>query len=164
MPTYFAEIPGYELAKAEIEAPSTKKARTTFLRYLHSRGYIEHDAKSDFREDILVRQMTPGQFPVTVKLQYGGGVEEVGKPISLGPMPVPEPEEEIPEEVRYPEPERVPVAPFTTEPSPELNGDEEWGEPDEGWPRMGEMREWTRPLPVSTGSPIMDLSKRTRGM
>jgi hypothetical protein len=159
MPTYYAEIPGYEEAKAEIEAPSTKKARTTFLRYLHSRGYIEHGTKSEFRDDILVRRMIPGQFPVTVRLRYGGGpeVEELGEARTLGPMPSPEIEEEEVEEVRYPEPERIPITPV-------IEGEEIEIEEEEEWPRMGKMREMTRPRPIDSGSPIMDLSRRTRGM
>jgi hypothetical protein len=145
--SYYGYIPGFEDVKAEIEAPSTKKAKTVLLRYLASRGLISHAQKEQIRDKILVKRMYPGQFPTTVKLTYSGEVEE-GRLVSPGStsqeMSTDYPP--VSEESRETETEPLPApgnqARFQPRPQPQRNifGDSKVAELSKRWGDLSHMR------------------------
>jgi len=69
MPTYLTFIPGFSI-NAEVEAPDTKHARTTFLDYLQRNNYIGWDQRQIYRKKIKTGRVEPGEVSTTIQLVY----------------------------------------------------------------------------------------------
>ncbi len=103
MATYYITSPVE--VKAEVTAPSTRSARTTYLDYLTRNGLLPWGGRGDFRKSILIDRIESGQFPVDVDLDYrlesssSGPDEEfeLGGDPERG-LPQRSPEMEVPEE------------------------------------------------------------------
>ena len=77
MPSYYVHIPNSEAPTAEVEASSTKHARTAYLDFLSRGGQIDWRDRQTTRKLIKVNRMDPGGIQTQVKLEYG--VKEVPK-------------------------------------------------------------------------------------
>ncbi len=78
MAFYFLELPGTGV-KAEVEAPSTRSAQTSYLDYLTRNQIVPWKGRNSLRPSIIVDRIESGQMPVDVNLNYNleqGGVEE----------------------------------------------------------------------------------------
>lgn len=75
MTTYYVHIPNSEAPTAEIEASSTKHARTAYLDHLSRNNIITWQQRQQTRRLIKVNRMQPGEIQTQVKLEYG--VKEV---------------------------------------------------------------------------------------
>jgi len=95
--TYYTHIPNSEAPTAEIEASSTKHARTAYLDYLSRNHIITWQQRQQTRRLVKVNRMQPGEIQTQVKLEYG--VKEV--PVQEIEAPTDEPATE--EEGRYEE-------------------------------------------------------------
>jgi len=69
MPTYYVISPEVDL-RAEIEAPDTRYARTTYLDYLTRGGQLPYSQRQAVRSSIVVSRIESGDFPVDAKLDY----------------------------------------------------------------------------------------------
>jgi len=69
MPTYLTFIPGFSI-NAEVDAPDTKHARTTFLDYLQRNNYIGWDQRQIYRKKIKTDRVEPGEVSTTIQLVY----------------------------------------------------------------------------------------------
>jgi len=81
MPTYLTFIPGFKI-NAEINAPSTKQARTSYLDYLQRNNYIGWDQRQAYRKKVKTDRMEPGEIATTIQLDYD--MQEGPPPILLG--------------------------------------------------------------------------------
>lgn len=70
MPTYYVHIPDTEAPTAEVEASSTKHARTAYLDYLSRNSIIAWQERQSTRSLIKVSQMQPGEIRTQVQLDY----------------------------------------------------------------------------------------------
>jgi len=83
MTVYYVHIPGSEAPTAEVDASSTKHARTAYLDYLSRNGTIGWRDRQLTRKFIKVNRMQPGEIQTQIKLEYGvkePPVEEVEVP------------------------------------------------------------------------------------
>ena len=71
-PTYYVHIPGSDFPTAEVEASSTKHARTAYLDYLSRNDYVGWRERQDWRHKTLAKRMQPGEFKTQVYLDYDG--------------------------------------------------------------------------------------------
>lgn len=69
--TYFVVIPSSSFPTAEIYAPDTKHARTTYLDFLSRNNYIQWSDRGEVRKRILTKRAKPGQFLPDTSLSYG---------------------------------------------------------------------------------------------
>lgn len=102
MAFYYLELPNTDI-KAEVEAPSTRSAQTTYLDYLTRNGIVPWRGRNALRPDIIVDRIESGQMPVDINLNYNlesGGVSE--SEMTLGPESQPM-EEDMREEMGEPE-------------------------------------------------------------
>ena len=88
MPTYLASHPEIGLT-AQVEAPSTRKARTTYLDYLSRNQLIDWRTRQSYRENIPVKRIDPGEVDVDVELSYSdeGSEPPVTGTDTRGPAP-----------------------------------------------------------------------------
>lgn len=70
MASYYVHIPGSQAPTAEVEASSTKHARTAYLDYLSRNGLIGWRDRQTVRSGIKVDRMSPGEFQTQIKLEY----------------------------------------------------------------------------------------------
>jgi len=70
MATYYVHIPNSEAPTAEVEASSTKHARTAYLDYLSRNGIITWQSRQTVRPLIKASRMNPGETQTQVKLEY----------------------------------------------------------------------------------------------
>ncbi len=70
MSTYFVSLPSTGIS-AEVEAPTTRSARTTYLDYLTRNGIIPWSGRNRLREGILTDKIESGQMEVDIQLSYG---------------------------------------------------------------------------------------------
>jgi len=81
MPTYY--VASTELEKtAEVEAPSPRKARTTFLDYLERGDEIDRNQRQMLRETMLTKKVRAGSTGADVSLDYDMRERESREPIS----------------------------------------------------------------------------------
>jgi len=68
---YFVTHPELDIS-ALVRAPSTEKARTTYLDYLERRGIIHRSSRGYYRENMIAERMNES-YPVQadVELSYG---------------------------------------------------------------------------------------------
>jgi hypothetical protein len=70
MALYYISHPSVE-QKASVEAPSTDKARTTFLDWLERQNLIRRGDRQLIREGLMTKRLKDGEtFPVDVELSY----------------------------------------------------------------------------------------------
>ena len=68
---YYVMSPLVEGVTALISAPSTEKARTTFLDYLERTGYIRRSQRQSYRHKIIAEKVDdPTGMGATVELSY----------------------------------------------------------------------------------------------
>lgn len=72
MPVYFTYHPEVGL-QAQITAPTTRKARTTYLDYLYRNDLIPWRGRQEIKKSIIVDQITAGEVPVDLELTYRTG-------------------------------------------------------------------------------------------
>ncbi len=56
---------------AVVYAPSTEKARTTFLDWLERSGLVSRRDRQAFRKDMVAKRLEDPNVPVDVELHYG---------------------------------------------------------------------------------------------
>jgi len=91
VPTYFVTLESTGV-KAEVEAPTTRSARTVYLDYLTRNKLVPWVERQNLREEVIVDRIESGQVPIDVNLSYsleGGGVGP-DEEFSIGPQ-VPQP-------------------------------------------------------------------------
>jgi len=71
--TYYVSIPNSEAPTAEVEASSTKHARTSYLDYLSRNGRIGWKDRQNTRPLIKVSRMQPGEIQTQVRIDYSQG-------------------------------------------------------------------------------------------
>ena len=89
MVTYYIYIPNSRMPTAEVEATSTRHARTAYLDYLSRNNLIGWGDRQAVRGHIKVNRMQPGEMQTQVKLEYGVGeppVQEVEAPPTTEPV------------------------------------------------------------------------------
>jgi hypothetical protein len=69
MPTYYVTAPGSQVT-AEVNAPDSRHARTTFLDYLSRSRLIPWGARQQVRKQLMTKRMQSGEIPTTVQLSY----------------------------------------------------------------------------------------------
>ena len=71
MPFYYVTHPSLGFT-AVIDAPSTEKARTTYLDYLERQGMLLRSRRQELRRNMVAdRIIDPGEVQVDVNLSYG---------------------------------------------------------------------------------------------
>ena len=97
MASYFLELPGTGI-KAEVEAPSTRSAQTTYLDYLTRNKIVPWKGRNALRPSIVTDRIESGQMDVDINLNYNlesGGVEETSEVMLGGPQFVSSPIETV---------------------------------------------------------------------
>ncbi len=88
MPSYFLELPGTDV-KAEVDAPSTRSAQTTYLDYLTRNKIVPWKGRNALRPSIVTDRIESGQMDVDINLNYNlepeGGIQD-GPEVMLGPQ------------------------------------------------------------------------------
>ncbi len=56
---------------AVVYAPSTEKARTTFLDWLERNGLMDRRQRQVLRRDMIAKRLEDPNIPVDVELNYG---------------------------------------------------------------------------------------------
>jgi len=69
MPTYYVTAPGSQIT-AEVSAPDSRHARTTFLDYLSRSRLIPWGARQQVRKQLMTKRIESGSIPTTVQLSY----------------------------------------------------------------------------------------------
>jgi len=69
MPTYYVTAPGSQLT-AEVDAPDSRHARTTFLDYLSRSRLIPWGARQTVRKQLMTKKIQPGSISTSVQLSY----------------------------------------------------------------------------------------------
>jgi len=114
MSYYYVAHPNLEYS-ATVKAPSTDKARTTYLDFLERSGRASRKNRQQLRKNTIADRI---EFPeevdsdVTLYYDYTGSGNGEGneEPIQVGYEPRVEPAEEYDEEEEYgPEPEQEPM-------------------------------------------------------
>jgi len=117
MPHYYVKHPNIDIS-ATVDAPSTEKARTTFLDYLERTGKVERSSRQYLRRNMIAEKLRgEGEVLSDVDLEYDYIEEE--KPVFMEPAPIPEveeemfvPEEESPIEEQSPTPQGLAAMPI----------------------------------------------------
>lgn len=75
--TYVVKHPSIDIL-AEVTAPDSRHARTTFLDYLSRRGLIGWNQRQAVRSGIMTKRVNPGEVQTNVQLKYrqGNGMPE----------------------------------------------------------------------------------------
>jgi len=68
--TYYLFSPNLNVT-AEVDAPTTRSARTAFLDYLTRTGKLPFSQRRVFRKKLITKRMQPGEIRTTVQLVYG---------------------------------------------------------------------------------------------
>lgn len=101
MTTYYVHIPGSEAPTAEVEASSTKHARTAYLDYFSRSGIISWQQRQSTRRLVKVNRMQPGEIQTQIKLEYGAKEAPVQEVVPPPMQRKPEPGEDIGVEPTY---------------------------------------------------------------
>ena len=78
MRTYYVTIPDSDFPAAEVEASSTKHARTAYLDYLSRSSLISWSERQKVRRKIIASLTEPGEFNTSVQLRYRVGATTQG--------------------------------------------------------------------------------------
>lgn len=151
--TYYVAVPGSDFPTAEVEASSTKHARTAYLDYLSRNNYIGWRDRQTWRQKTVTKRMQPGEMRTQVQLDYDG--KSIAEP---------EIEVEAPGRGELVDPSRLEVvSEEQIEFDPETTGPliTSKGEYREDLPPRQPQR--LNPSDLSQ-SPIAKLSKKSRGM
>lgn len=70
MSAYFVTHP-YMDKTAVVHAPSTEKARTTFLDWLERNGLVNRRWRQSYRRDMVAERLEDPNVPADVELHYG---------------------------------------------------------------------------------------------
>ena len=113
MPIYYVTHPSMGL-DAKVEAPSTEKARTTFLDYLERNGRIGRSQRDAYRRNLVAERLRdpeviqadldlaydyiPGAPPIQIGFEPGPEIEPAT--VSYEPPSPPEPEPKPPQPKR----------------------------------------------------------------
>ena len=154
MPSYFTFIPNGDMPTAEIEAESTKHARTAYLDYIARTGLIGWNDRKAARRLTITKKMEPGEIQTQLHLDY-----------SIQPQQ-PEMQVEIPqqytdqtpvEQYQTPIPvERIqPQQQIVIRPQPQIQPVQV---------QTIQSAQQTMQRNPFAGSPISDLSRRSRGL
>ncbi len=108
MASYLIEHPQIGI-RAEVEAPTPRSAKTSYLDYLRRNKMIPWRGSTSLRKGIIVDRIESGSQDVDVNLQYGSGFT----PSSSGALVTPRVAESEPEPVPPPQrsvetPQRTP--------------------------------------------------------
>jgi hypothetical protein len=171
--SYYVQVPGTNFPTAEVEAASTKHARTAYLDYLSRNNLIDWNERQAWRSKTLAKRMQPGEFKTQVVLDYDAGtIPEVE--VSSPPT-----EREIAEEEEYygeipletepvvvePVQSRTPmVAPSTATPAP---GTQPLTQPKANTNKLSVLGKVPSVLPKSktfTPPKAMQISQKTGGV
>ena len=152
MAVYYVFMPKYIDVTAEVSAPDSRHARTSFLDYLSRSGMIRWNERQAARRQIITKRMRPGEIQTDIKLEYG-----IQEPPKVEELPVPPPMQ------RKPEPrEEIGVSPTYEDlgPTPE---EEELYQPEQ--PQSQPQPQPVQPVrDIFGGSPIVELSRRSMGL
>lgn len=74
MATYLVYIPHGDMPLAEVEADSTKHARTAYLDYLSRTGVLPFNQRQAARRLAMTKRMEPGEIRTQVQLDYTEGI------------------------------------------------------------------------------------------
>jgi len=100
MSIYYVRHPNID-SSAVVHAPTTEKARTTFLDYLERRGAIQRRLRQALRENMVAEKIdSPYGVSSDIELYYQYSkdeVEDIGR-VTLGRQPIDEVATEEPEE------------------------------------------------------------------
>ena len=69
MSTYYVTAPGASIT-AEVDAPDSRHARTTFLDYLSRSRMIPWGARQTVRKQLMTKKIQPGSIATSVQLSY----------------------------------------------------------------------------------------------
>jgi len=147
MATYYVHIPGSEAPTAEVDASSTRHARTAYLDYLSRSGVITWSNRQATRSLVKVNRMQPGEIQTQVKLEYEAS-KSPEQVVEVPPVPVETTGEVVKEEVE-------PVNPKQARPyfANSFGG--------------AQVQQQAQPQPRSNpfdSSPIIQLSRKSRGV
>lgn len=139
MPTYFVASTELEQT-AEVEAPTPRKARTTFLDYLERGDEIDRNQRQMIRETMATKKVRPGSTGADIRLDYD--MRDGHVPFSPEPVQRFERFEEVEEDVEF-TPRSSPTAAPPPTASPAIR------EPRVHRPELYETRQFRRvePLP-----------------
>lgn len=161
--TYYVHIPDSQFPTAEVEASSTKHARTVYLDYLSRNGQISWQQRQNTRPAIKVSRMQPGEFQTQIHLEYELKEEPPVKEIEAPPADIDvgefteTPAEFSPEELE--EVKRREVSGYYEQSSPLTGVRGNTIRDEKGRPiAQPQQRE-----PFGS-SPIVELSRKSRGM
>ena len=157
MATYFVMIPNTELPTAEVGAPDSRHARTTYLDYLSRNNIIEYSNRGRVRGMIITQKMEPGEMQTDLKLDYR--VEEPGIEDITGEMSAQGPPQDYERESEEFEPDEE--YEYSKRTSPGYEPEQPRTMPSDEAMRREVSPDLTK---IYGQSPIMDLSKRTKGM
>lgn len=88
MSVYYVTHPNLGISAA-VEAPTTEKARTTFLDYLERQGGIRRSDRQFWRKNMVTERLEdPQEIVVDVELHYGYESGGGGVPPSMSATPV----------------------------------------------------------------------------
>ena len=91
MATYYVTAPGSSVT-AEVNAPDSRHARTTFLDYLSRSRMIPWGARQQIRKQLMTKRMESGSIPTTVQLSYN---TEESAPQVITEAPPVQPQQEL---------------------------------------------------------------------
>jgi hypothetical protein len=119
---YFVMHPNLDI-RASVEAPSTEKARTTFLDYLERTGQIDRASRQNLRRNLIAsRLLDPGEAQTNISLSYGyegaGNEENVIPSGQMREVPMDQLRQQASEESMV-RPELEPTQRFQPEPEPQ---------------------------------------------
>lgn len=81
--TYLVSHPQIDIL-AEVIAPDSRHARTTYLDYLSRNGIIQWEQRQTVRRAVMTKRVNPGEFQSDVQLRYSqsNGIpeREIGTP------------------------------------------------------------------------------------
>ena len=83
MSAYFVTHPMMDKT-AVVHAPSTEKARTTFLDWLERNGLLQRSRRQAYRRDMVAEKLEDPSVPSDVVLNYGYGEEPEPEVLRLG--------------------------------------------------------------------------------
>jgi len=104
-PSYYVQVPGTDFPTAEVEASSSKHARTAYLDYLSRNGQISWKDRQAWRPKIIAKRMQPGEIKTQVFLDYSA------RTIPEAEVSAPPTEQELVEEEQYYEAQPVEQVP-----------------------------------------------------
>jgi len=112
MSVYYVSHPEFAL-KAKVDAPSTDKARTTYLDYMERTGVVPRTSRQEIRRGIATKRLgDPSEFLADIELDYGyGDIGQMGSIPQLSEGPQAAVPEFLPQEQEQAQPEPMQAYP-----------------------------------------------------